>query len=217
MYLCFWITVSIYFLFIVLWLNKDRGSVIWCDQWRILSPVAIILFSISEKRVQDITNDVIDYCCSNQISDPVEILRKFQKEIVTGRSLDIDDVTQNEEGDTNLIFISREDILSTGFDEIKSIQDLRKTLEVQFYDEVSTRSLCNGILMPILRLKSASKIEIYTLQLMYMYKLPQIFVCPTLQRCLRSSWLLFCQSVCPSICPLCLDHKWDTLHGNNRL
>ena len=59
--------------------------------------------------------------------------------MITGRPLEIDNVSNNLDGDTNLIYVSRSDILSTGFDEISTIrdEDLRNTLEVQFYLEVS--------------------------------------------------------------------------------
>ncbi|XP_062572412.1 uncharacterized protein LOC134234367 [Saccostrea cucullata] len=87
--------------------------------------------------VSDVTSRIIEFCKVQNIADPVEILRKVQKEMVTGRPLEVIDVTQNSEGDTNFILIDRTHLLETGFDEIKAISDVRKTLEVQFYDETA--------------------------------------------------------------------------------
>lgn len=39
------------------------------------------------------------------------------------------------EGETNFIVVDRNNILETTFVEINSIENLRTTLEVQFYDE----------------------------------------------------------------------------------
>jgi hypothetical protein len=74
----------------------------------------------------------------NKIQDPVEILRKLQLEMVKGRPLDIEDITQANEGETNFIMVDRNKLLKTAFDEIRVIpsSNLRLTLEVQFYNEV---------------------------------------------------------------------------------
>lgn len=87
--------------------------------------------------VNETVSSVIDYCVSHNISNPVEILRKLQLEIVTGRALEIENVSEFEEGETNFILVDRSNILNTAFDEIGAITDLRKTLEVQFYNEVT--------------------------------------------------------------------------------
>lgn len=79
----------------------------------------------------------IDYCISESIQDPVEILRYLQYVIVCGRQLEITDKTQCDEGDTNFIIVDRNNIFETGFEEVNSISNLQKTLEVQFYDEVN--------------------------------------------------------------------------------
>jgi len=63
--------------------------------------------------------------------------------------LEVEDVTQCAEGDTNFILVDRNNILTTGIDEIKSITDYRKTLEVQFYDEViKEKEICVLKLLP---------------------------------------------------------------------
>ncbi|KAJ8313279.1 hypothetical protein KUTeg_009168 [Tegillarca granosa] len=93
-----------------------------------------ILVTLTTK---NIVQQVIKYCSDENISNPVEILRKLQTELVTGRPLEIEDITSCTDGDTNFILIDRNNVLSTGFDEVRSLDDPRKTLEVQFYGEIS--------------------------------------------------------------------------------
>lgn len=76
------------------------------------------------------------YCNDHGITDPSEILRYYQKVMVTGRPLCITELNQPIEGETNFILVDRLNLLQTAFDEIKSLKDLRLTLEVQFYGEV---------------------------------------------------------------------------------
>ena len=95
----------------------------------------------------------IQNCVNQEITDPVEILRFLQSEIITGRKLEaggtqdddpcgVDEIGKSD--DTNFIIVDRSDILATSFDEINTIKDddLKKTLEVQFYGEVSTFCFC---------------------------------------------------------------------------
>ena len=89
-----------------------------------------------EKTVDDIVAELVQYCSANDISDPVEILSCYQSMFVQGRALEIKDPSICEEGDTNVIFIDRGNVLDTGFDEIDQIQNLRTTLEIEFYGEV---------------------------------------------------------------------------------
>ncbi|KAK3609195.1 hypothetical protein CHS0354_003175 [Potamilus streckersoni] len=84
-----------------------------------------------------IVTKAIEYCRKENISDPVEILKKLQDVIVTGRPLEVEDITVGAEGDTKFILVDRINVLSTGMDEISAITNLRKTLEVQFYNEVA--------------------------------------------------------------------------------
>ncbi|KAL3841723.1 hypothetical protein ACJMK2_019829 [Sinanodonta woodiana] len=84
-----------------------------------------------------IVTKAIEYSRTGSISDPVEILKKLQDVIVTGRPLEVEDLTVCAEGDTNFILVDRINVLSTGMDEIIAITNLRKTLEVQFYNEVA--------------------------------------------------------------------------------
>lgn len=79
---------------------------------------------------------IVKFCQENSIVDPVEILRKIQQEMVTGRPLEIEDVSQCIEGDTNFVMVDRLNLLTTARDEIESLTNLRPTLEIRFYNEV---------------------------------------------------------------------------------
>ena len=52
----------------------------------------------------------------------------------------MEDPNETMEGETNCIAVNRENILNTSMDEINAIpvEELRKTLEVQFYNEVKS-------------------------------------------------------------------------------
>lgn len=91
-----------------------------------------------ELSVDDIVAKLVAYCVAENISNPVEILRCLQKELVTGRPLEVTDVTQCVRGQTNFILVDRDKILSTAFDELQSYDDYRVALEVRFYYEVRT-------------------------------------------------------------------------------
>jgi len=90
--------------------------------------------------INKIIVNIISFCKENNIDNPVEILRKLQQEIVCGRPLEVEDPNETIEGETNYIAVDRENILYTGMDEINAIPvgELRKTLEVQFYNEVKS-------------------------------------------------------------------------------
>ncbi|CAB4021455.1 leucine-rich repeat-containing DDB_G0290503 isoform X1, partial [Paramuricea clavata] len=66
-----------------------------------------------------------------------EILRYVQSCIVTGRPLDVQDVTVSLEGETSYILINRYDVLKTALEEVKSIENPRVTLEVSFDNETA--------------------------------------------------------------------------------
>ena len=51
-------------------------------------------------------------------TNPVEVLRYFQSKIVEGRALEIVDPASSSEGETNLIYVDRNDILMSGMDEV---------------------------------------------------------------------------------------------------
>lgn len=64
--------------------------------------------------------EVAKYCRVRGLSNPVKIRRKFQSEIVTGRTPDIIDSFEAIEVDTNFILVDISQLLQT-FDEIRGI------------------------------------------------------------------------------------------------
>ena len=88
------------------------------------------------KKVDNIVAELVQYCSANDISNPVEILSCYQSMFVQGRALEIKEPSVCEEGDTNVIFIDSGNVLDTGFDEVDQIQNLRTTLEIEFYGEI---------------------------------------------------------------------------------
>lgn len=60
----------------------------------------------------------VNYCRANGIENPVEILRYAQNLIVRGRPLDVQDVSESLEGETNFILINRQDVLKSVMNEI---------------------------------------------------------------------------------------------------
>lgn len=93
-------------------------------------------FVYSNESVTDIVNSCVKYCIEQEVKDPVDILRIYQKRIVTGRQLDISSEAETIEGETNEINVDRTDLLRSAFDEIQYITDLCLCLEVQYYNEV---------------------------------------------------------------------------------
>lgn len=92
-----------------------------------------------EKSVQSISEVVaacVSICTENNISDPVQILRTIQGQMVQGRKLDLETDGMVIEGDTNFILVDRDNLVKTAFEEIGAIENLRLTIEVQFYGEV---------------------------------------------------------------------------------
>ena len=93
--------------------------------------------TISEKSIDEIVSDTVTYCQEHDAFNPVEILRCFQQKMVTGRALEVERVDEVSGGETNFIMVDRHNLMETAFDEIMSLGDYRKTLQVQFYGEVS--------------------------------------------------------------------------------
>ena len=77
-----------------------------------------------------LAEDCVNYCTSNGIENPVEILRHAQSLIVTGRPLDVQDTTVSLEGETNFILINRQDVLRSAMEELQFLKDPRLTLAV---------------------------------------------------------------------------------------
>ena len=90
---------------------------------------------------KDLTQTCIEDLSKFHINDPVHVLKYHQTKIVCGRKLDIDvdDLAVGLTGETNFIIVDRQNILLTGLEEISPLQNLRLTLEVQFYGEVNKR------------------------------------------------------------------------------
>ena len=92
---------------------------------------------VQENTVDDIVVELVKYCSANDISNTAEILSCFQSMFVQGRALEIKDPSVCEEGDPNVIFIDRGNVLDSGFDEVDQIQNLRTTfIDVESYGEV---------------------------------------------------------------------------------
>jgi hypothetical protein len=88
--------------------------------------------ALPQLSIDKISHQAVDYCIAQDLSDPVEILRYYQSVFVTRRQLDISNPTAVTEGATNYILVDRGDILSTAFDEVKEIEDLRMTYRFNF-------------------------------------------------------------------------------------
>lgn len=69
------------------------------------------------------------------LSDPLEMLRFLQKELVQGRDLDVTSESELKEGETNYIRIDRYDILKTTFTELRSIENFHIKFDVDFLGE----------------------------------------------------------------------------------
>ena len=86
--------------------------------------------------LDEAVNHTVNYCNENSVLGHVEILRCFQQKVIVGRSLEVENVAQAVEGETNYINVDRNNLIETAFEEIKFLDEYRKTLEVQFYGEV---------------------------------------------------------------------------------
>ena len=88
------------------------------------------------RTVEEVVNGTVAFCKEKNFSH-VEILRCFQQKMVIGRALEVQNVVQTTEGDTNYINVDRYNLMETTFDEIMFLEEYRKTfIQVQFYGEV---------------------------------------------------------------------------------
>lgn len=69
--------------------------------------------------------------------EPTTILKTYREEFLTGRKLDLTEVNETIEGETSTIFVGRHTLWDDANSEIKSLNDIRHPLEVQFYGEQS--------------------------------------------------------------------------------
>ena len=76
----------------------------------------------------------------SDIMEPTEMLSYLQKKIISWRPLEVTNLSQVLEGETNFITVDRHNILETTFEELKHVADPRVTCEVQFYDEQAVDS-----------------------------------------------------------------------------
>ena len=84
-----------------------------------VSTIDTALACVGDQNIDSLIQQTVDECIeTDKINNPVEILRHLQKVIVTGRALDITDVSQPLDGETNFIVVSRDEVLTTGFDEL---------------------------------------------------------------------------------------------------
>lgn len=71
----------------------------------------------------------------HSLSDPVEILKCLQQQVIKGRALEVVDSGNLPEGETNYITVDCSNILTTTFAEFESINYFCKTFEVHFMGE----------------------------------------------------------------------------------
>lgn len=90
--------------------------------------------------VDKVAEKTVQYCRKNDINNPVEILRCLQLHMVTGRAPETEFLHEEHAGETTFIMIHRQNLLQTALDEVSCLKDFRKTMEVQFYDEVMLSS-----------------------------------------------------------------------------
>ena len=69
------------------------------------------------------------------LMDPVEVLKFLQKQIVTGRALEVTSCEETIEGDTKYIIVDRANILETTISELEYITNYRLTFQVDFMGE----------------------------------------------------------------------------------
>ena len=70
---------------------------------------------------------------SPRIVEPTEMLRLLQNKIVRDQFLDVKDDATILVGETNFIAVDFDNILETKFDELRSVEDPKITLQAEFY------------------------------------------------------------------------------------
>ena len=82
-------------------------------------------------------NSIIVSVKEQDLSNPVEVLRFLQQEIVSGRALDLFSLEETIEGETNYITVDRDKIVETTFSELQYMNDYRPTFQIDFMGEES--------------------------------------------------------------------------------
>ena len=91
--------------------------------------------------MDEVVSDTVAFCEENSVLSHVKIMRYFQQKMVVGRALEVLNVAQATEGETNYINVDWNNLILTSFEEIMFLTEYRKTLQVQFYGEVCTLTL----------------------------------------------------------------------------
>ena len=82
-------------------------------------------------------NSVINTAKSQNLHDPIELIRVLQEKIVTGRALELTSCEEACEGATNFITVNRDRVLETTFSELEFIDNYRLTFKVDYMGEES--------------------------------------------------------------------------------
>ena len=91
----------------------------------------------NSRQVTTLPEKLVEQINDRNMSDPVEILRFLQNNLVKGRLLDIQALDEDISGETNYICVDRCNILGSTFTELQSVQDYAITFEVDFIGEMA--------------------------------------------------------------------------------
>ena len=80
---------------------------------------------------------MIDTAKSQNLHDPIDLIRFLQEYIVTGRGLELTTCEEACEGATNFITVDKDRVLETTFSELEFIDNYRLTFKAGFMEEES--------------------------------------------------------------------------------
>lgn len=80
---------------------------------------------------------VINGAKEQNLSNPVEVLRFIQQQVVSGRALDVASIEETLEGETNYITVDRDRIIESTFSELEYVDNFNITFKVDFMGEES--------------------------------------------------------------------------------
>ena len=83
------------------------------------------------QKLDEAVNDTVNYCKQNSILGHVEILKCFQQKVIIGRSLEVENVAQAVEGETNYNNVDHNNLIETAFEEIKFL-DVQVTMFAEY-------------------------------------------------------------------------------------
>ena len=115
------------------------------------SPVPVL--EKTQDNIDTAVGKVVTFCRTNNVHNPMEVLRCMQQVIVTGRKLELESDSEILEGETNYINVDRMNLLETALEGIGALENLRLTLEVGFFLWggkliLPVRCFVSNILMP---------------------------------------------------------------------